>query len=79
MLILQRKKSQSITIGDNIKITILDIGNEQIKIAIDAPREISIARSELIEAANANKAAVLNQSSAATFAESFKKISNKES
>ncbi|MEG2350107.1 MAG: carbon storage regulator [Hungatella sp.] len=57
MLILQRKKNQSITIGDNIKITITEIGSDQIKIAIDAPRSIPIARTELLEAADANKEA----------------------
>lgn len=57
MLILQRKKNQSITIGSDITITISDIGNEQVKLAIDAPRSIPIARSELLEAAEANKEA----------------------
>lgn len=54
MLILQRKKGQAIHIGDNIIITITDIGNDQVKLAIDAPRDIPIARSELLEAKKAN-------------------------
>lgn len=58
MLILQRKKDQELLIGDNISITILDIGNDWVKLAIDAPRDISIMRSELIEAASANEEAV---------------------
>ncbi|MDO5096459.1 MAG: carbon storage regulator [Peptostreptococcaceae bacterium] len=57
MLVLQRKKDESIVIDGNITITIVDIGNDRVKISIDAPREISILRSELIEAANANKEA----------------------
>lgn len=57
MLILQRKKEQSLTIGDNISITILDIGNDWVKLAIDAPRNVSILRTELIEAASANQEA----------------------
>lgn len=57
MLILQRKKGQELTIGDNICITVLDVGNDWVKIAIDAPRDVSILRSELIEAASANKEA----------------------
>lgn len=62
MLILQRKKNQSITIGSDIIITISDIGNDQVKLAIDAPRSIPIARSELLEAVEANKeAAVLTK------------------
>lgn len=58
MLILQRKKEQALTIGDNISITILDIGNDWVKLAIDAPRDVSILRKELIEAASANQEAV---------------------
>ncbi|MBE5976646.1 carbon storage regulator [Lacrimispora xylanisolvens] len=58
MLILQRKKEQSLNIGDNISITILEIGNDWVKLAIDAPRDISILRSELVEAVSANQEAV---------------------
>ncbi|MBS5955911.1 MULTISPECIES: carbon storage regulator [Clostridia] len=57
MLILQRKKGQELKIGDNICITVLDMGNDWVKLAIDAPRDVSILRSELIEAASANKEA----------------------
>lgn len=57
MLILQRKADQSIMIGDDIRITVLDIGNDSIKLAIDAPRDISILRAELLEAASANQEA----------------------
>ena len=58
MLILQRKKEQSLNIGDNISITVLEIGNDWVKLAIDAPRDISILRSELVEAVSANQEAV---------------------
>jgi carbon storage regulator len=58
MLILQRKKGQELTIGDNICITVLDIGSDWVKLAIDAPRDVSILRTELLEAASANKEAV---------------------
>jgi carbon storage regulator len=58
MLILQRKKEQSLTIGDNICITVLDLGNDWVKLAIDAPRDVSILRTELIEAASSNQEAV---------------------
>lgn len=49
MLILTRKKDESIHIGDDIVITILDITGETIKIGIDAPRNIQIFRSELLK------------------------------
>lgn len=57
MLILQRKASESLVINGNIKITIQEITADRVKIAIDAPREISIVRSELLEAASVNKEA----------------------
>ena len=56
MLILRRKKDESILIGDNIRITIVECGSEGVRIAIDAPKQISILREELskgnIEKAN---------------------------
>jgi len=58
MLILQRKKEQSLSIGDNITITILETGNDWVKLAIDAPREVPILRTELKEAASFNEEAV---------------------
>lgn len=57
MLILQRKKNQSVIIGEDIKITILDVSNEQVKIAIDAPKTVPIVREELLLAVDANKEA----------------------
>lgn len=57
MLILQRKKGESLSINDNITLTVMDIGADSIKLAIDAPKEIPILRSELKEAAAENKKA----------------------
>ena len=47
MLILTRKLGESIIIEDNIKITVVDINNQQIKLGIDAPRHITINREEV--------------------------------
>ncbi len=55
MLILQRKEGESIKIGDSIEVRIVEAGNGIVKIAIDAPKDISIIRSELLTAANVNK------------------------
>lgn len=68
MLILQRKNNEAIMIGDNIKITVIDIGNDRVKLAIDAPKSVTIARSELLEAADANKeSATINQNALKEF------------
>jgi carbon storage regulator len=47
MLVLTRKKDQSLIINDNIEVTILDIQGDQIRIGINAPRNVSIHRKEV--------------------------------
>ncbi len=47
MLVLTRKLGESILIEDNIKITVIDINKQQIKLGIDAPKHISINREEI--------------------------------
>ena len=47
MLVISRKKGESLLIGEDIEITIVKIENGTVKIAINAPREISILRTEL--------------------------------
>lgn len=57
MLILQRKAGEAIHIGEDIVVRISDIGSDRVKIAIDAPRGISIVREELLTAKETNIAA----------------------
>lgn len=57
MLILQRRKGQSLSINNNIKLTIVDTGADWVKLAIDAPKEIPILRTELVEATAENQEA----------------------
>ena len=64
MLILQRKAGQSLRIGENITVTIVAVENNRVRIAIDAPTDISILRSELIEAIAANQEAVMQDTAA---------------
>jgi carbon storage regulator len=47
MLILTRKVGESITIGDNVTITVVASKGGQVRIGIDAPKTVSITRSEL--------------------------------
>jgi len=47
MLVITRKKGESLLIGNDIEITISKIDDGSVKIAIDAPREITILRKEL--------------------------------
>ena len=48
MLILSHRIGETIRIGDNIEVTILDINYTQVRIGINAPRNIHIVREELI-------------------------------
>ena len=47
MLVLTRKPGEAIFIGDNVKITVLDISSNQVRIGVDAPREIEVDREEI--------------------------------
>lgn len=47
MLVLSRKKGESIKIGNDIEITVLEIMNDVVKIGISAPKEIGVLRKEL--------------------------------
>ena len=50
MLILTRKLGESIAIGDDIKIVILDIKGRQVRIGVQAPRQTKVHREELYQA-----------------------------
>ena len=47
MLVLSRKQSQTIVIGDNIELTVIAVQGGRVKLGITAPRNVSIRRSEL--------------------------------
>lgn len=49
MLVLSRKLSQQIMIGSDVKITIVKIERNQVRIGIEAPDEVAILRGELID------------------------------
>ncbi|MGC7559876.1 carbon storage regulator CsrA [Pasteurella sp. PK-2025] len=49
MLILTRKVGESLLIGDDISITILNIRGNQVKIGIKAPKDVSVHREEIYQ------------------------------
>ncbi len=49
MLVLTRKPGESIVIGQNIVITVIEIKGGQVRIGIDAPREVQVHREEVFE------------------------------
>ena len=60
MLALSRKKGQSVIIGDGIEITVVDIQGDQVRLGINAPKNIPIHRKEVfLEIQEENKKAAL--------------------
>ena len=49
MLVLSRKRSESVQIDSTIQITILSISNRRVKIGIRAPNDVQIVRNELVD------------------------------
>ena len=50
MLVLSRQKAETIIIGDNIEITVVDIRGDKVRLGVSAPKEISVHRKEVYEA-----------------------------
>ena len=57
MLVLSRKVGEEIVIGDNIRVRVVSVQGNQIRLGFDAPREVSIQRAELLERAEREGAA----------------------
>ena len=47
MLVLSRKNKEEILIGDDICITVIEVGRDRVRLGLDAPKEICIQRAEL--------------------------------
>ena len=59
MLVLTRKVNESIIIGDDIKITVVEVKGEQVKLGISAPKRVSVHREEVyLEIQKENRKAV---------------------
>ncbi len=50
MLVLSRQRDETIMIGDDIEITIVDIRGDKVRVGINAPKEISVHRKEVYDA-----------------------------
>ncbi len=50
MLVLSRHRDESIMIGDNVMITIVDVRGDKVRLGIDAPQEIPVHRQEVYDA-----------------------------
>ncbi len=62
MLILQRKSGESLFIGEDIQVTVVSVEAGRVRLAIEAPRNLSILRSELRTAMEENRSAATGSS-----------------
>lgn len=60
MLVMTRKKNESIIINENIEIIILECDSQRVKIGIQAPKSMKIMRKEVIEAVKSENQEALN-------------------
>lgn len=65
MLILQRKPGESVVIGEDVRISVISIEGGRVRLAISAPPEVSILRSELLDARLANQDSAVEESAPA--------------
>ena len=59
MLVLTRRSNQSIMIGTDIVVTVLEVRGEQVRIGIKAPREVEVHREEVFDALARERSASL--------------------
>ena len=57
MLVLSRKKNESIVINDNIVVTVIDIRGDKVRLGFEAPKNVPIHRREVYEAIKRSEAA----------------------
>ena len=56
MLVLSRKKNETIIINDQITVTVIEIRGDKVRLGIDAPRDVAVHRREVYEAIQQNQA-----------------------
>ncbi len=58
MLVLSRRVGESVVIGDDVTLTVLEVRGDVVRLGIDAPRHVAVRRAELLaELAESNRAA----------------------
>ena len=73
MLVLTRRIGETIRIGDDVSISILDVQNGQVRVAIDAPREIPVHREEVYQVVQAENRQAADTARSADPADLWKK------
>lgn len=50
MLVLSRKKNEAIIVGDNVKIVVVEIRGDKVRLGVEAPKEVTVHRQEVYDA-----------------------------
>jgi carbon storage regulator len=61
MLVLSRKKNESIVIDDNVVVTIIEVRGDKVRLGIQAPRDVAVHRQEVLDAILAEKLKISDQ------------------
>ena len=59
MLVLSRKVNQSIVVGDDVRIVVVSIDRDHVKLGVEAPREVAVHRAEVYEEIKASGRSVV--------------------
>ena len=80
MLIFTRRRDEAIMIGDGIEVKVLRVGQDVVRIGIDAPSEVAVHRREIYEQIRAeNRSAAQAVGQAATLADRVRKVAQSSS
>jgi carbon storage regulator len=66
MLILTRRVGESLMIGDNVNVTVLGVKGNQVRLGVNAPKEVSVHREEIYQRIQQEQAAKAAESSGET-------------
>jgi len=74
MLVLSRRVGESVVVGDDVTITVLEVRGDVVRVGIDAPRSVSVHRAELLQelAVTNQEAASPSQDAVASLAEALR-------
>jgi len=72
MLVLSRKKNESIVINDDITIVVVEIRGDKVRLGVEAPKEVPVHRREVFDAIRRNEAAAGSKSNEASANETAK-------
>jgi carbon storage regulator len=55
MLVLSRKKHESVMIGDNVAVTVVEVRGDKVRLGIEAPKDVAVHRREIYDAIRASQ------------------------